>query len=237
MQPYRITPAQATLIFAGATLYFIALLFLFLPALKLILVVHASLHWFITGFALFIPLFVLALRKARAESGKGIEQVLLALDVKSLSSRDWLHTAAGLVLVFAATGAILAASELLNKYGGIRSLSTTPWFMELQVYQGKERWLLVVWLAMFFFNIAGEELLWRGYIQKRMTGNHSWVLCSFLWMMFHLPFGIDLMIILLPVITIIPWFYHRTRNTLVGILIHALFNGPVFVALTLGWIP
>jgi len=87
---------------------------------------------------------------------------------------------------------------------------------------------------MFFFNIVGEEILWRGYIQARLQGKYSWLLCSFLWLLFHLPFGIDLMIMLIPVITIIPYIFYKTKNTLVGILIHGVYNGPLFVLVALG---
>ena len=106
--------------------------------------------------------------------------------------------------------------------------------MEMQPFQASERLLLLVWFPMFFFNIVGEELLWRGYIQSRLTGRFPWQLCSLLWLLFHLPFGIDLMIMLVPVIVIIPYVFDKTRNLLTGIFIHGIFNGPVFVLISLG---
>jgi len=107
--------------------------------------------------------------------------------------------------------------------------------MEISPFHGKDALLLLVWLPMFFFNIAGEELLWRGYIQARLPGGY-WPLCSLLWLMFHLPFGFELLIILVPIIVIVPYVYYKTNNTLAGVLIHGLYNGPVFVAVALGLI-
>ena len=113
-------------------------------------------------------------------------------------------------------------------------LSTTPWFMEMHPFQGTEKLLLLVWLPMFFFNIVGEEILWRGYIQTRLEVKNTWIICSLLWMIFHLPFGIDLMIMLIPVILIIPYVYSKTKNTLTGVFIHGIYNGPIFILVALG---
>ena len=108
--------------------------------------------------------------------------------------------------------------------------------MEMQPFEGKEKLFLLIWLPMFFFNIVGEEILWRGYIQKRLRGEKSWLLCSFLWMLFHVPFGIDLMIMLIPVIIIIPYVFYKTQNSLTGIFIHGVYNGPLFILVSLGLI-
>jgi len=170
------------------------------------------------------------------EGNRGIKQILLALNIKSFKKKDWTYSIIGLLLVFIFTGLIFVSSFLLNKYFGIRLLTTTPWFMEMKPFQGIEKLFLFIWLSMFFFNMVGEEILWRGYIQTRLSGKYSWLLCSLLWMIFHLPFGIDLLIMLIPVIIIIPYAFYKTQNTLVGIFIYGIYNGPLFVAVALGLI-
>ena len=115
-------------------------------------------------------------------------------------------------------------------------LSTVPWFMEMKPFKGYEKLFLLIWLPMFFFNIVGEEILWRGYIQSRLQNKYSWIICSLLWMLFHLPFGLDLMIILIPVIIILPFIFYKTHNTLTGIFIHGIYNGPIFIAVATGLI-
>jgi len=232
----RITPLKAILIFLAATVYFFMLLFILLPFLKSNLSINPVLYWFITGYVLFIPLFLYALFMVGQEGNKGINQILLALNIKSFKKKDWAYSVAGLVLAFLATGLVFGISILLQKYFGVKPLATTPWFMEMQPFQGTEKLLILIWLLMFFFNIVGEEILWRGYIQSRLQGKYSWQLCLMLWLLFHLPFGVDLMIMAIPVIVIIPYAFHKTKNTLVGIFIHGIYNGPIFIAIALGLI-
>ncbi len=69
-----------------------------------------------------------------------------------------------------------------------------------------------------------------------LPGKYSWLLCSLLWMIFHLPFGLDLMIMLIPVLIIIPYVFYKTQNSLTGIFIHGIYNGPIFILVALGLI-
>ena len=62
------------------------------------------------------------------------------------------------------------------------------------------------------------------------------MLCSFLWLIVHLPFGWGVVLLAIPAIVVIPYIFHKTHNTLLGIFIHGLFNGPIFVAIALGFI-
>lgn len=236
MQNKTITHTKATGIFIGFTVYFFILLFTLLPYLKNNFLLNSALYWFITGYFLFIPLFLFAILAVKKEGNITIKNILQALNIRRLTKVDLIYSVAGLLLVFICTGIIFAVSFLLNKYFGIGMLSTTPWFMEMHPFQGSDKLLLLVWLPMFFFNIVGEEILWRGYIQTRLNGKYAWLFCSFLWLIFHLPFGIDLMIMLIPVIVIIPYVYSKTKNTVTGIFIHGIYNGPLFVMVSLGLI-
>ena len=236
MNKKRITILKASLIFIISTAYFFLLLFTLLPFLKLHFSMNTALYWFITGYFLFIPLLAYALIMSKHEGNKGVKQILLSLNIKSFTKKDWKYSIVGLLLVFVFTGLIFGVSFLLNEYCSIRLLTTTPWFMKIHPFQGIEKLLLLIWLPMFVFNIVGEEILWRGYIQNRLEGKYSWLLCSLLWLLFHLPFGIDMMIMLIPIIIIIPYIYYKTKNTLIGIFIHGIYNGPLFVAVALGLI-
>jgi membrane protease YdiL (CAAX protease family) len=231
-----VSPLETILTFVFFTAYFYLLLFTLLPFLKAAFNLHPAIYWFVTGYFLFVPLLMYAVLRAWAEGHRGMGRILAALNIKPFSKRDWRYSILGLLLGMILTGVIFALSLAGSKYLGWRPLSTTPWFMEMRPFAGTEKLLLLVWLPMFFFNIVGEELLWRGYLQSRLHGRYAWPLCSALWLLFHLPFGPGLMIMLLPVVVIIPFAFHKTRNTLVGIFIHGMYNGPMFVAVAMGWI-
>lgn len=229
-----ISPTRAVIIFVIATVYFYLLLFTLLPFLKTSFSVNPAVYWFVTGYFLFIPLFAGALIMAGAEGNRGIRQLMPALSIRPFTAGEWAYSIIGLVIVFVSSGLAFWLSSSLSDHLGLGPLRTTPWFMEMEPFHGGEMLLLLVWLPMFFFNIVGEELLWRGYIQSRLEGRHAWLLCSLLWLIFHLPFGRGVMILALPAVVIISFIFHKTHNTLVGIFIHGLFNGPIFVAIALG---
>lgn len=230
----KLTVFQAILIFGMVTLYFFLLLITLHPFLKSQFSLNSALYWFITGYFLFVPLFIYAIVMARYEGNRRMKHILQALSIKSLTGKDWRYTITGTLSVFILTGLIFGISMVSHQYFGTKLLNTTPWFMEMKPFQGMEQLLLLVWLPMFFFNIVGEEILWRGYIQTRLDGKYAWLLCSLLWLIFHIPFGIDLLIMLLPCLLIIPYAFYKTRNTVVGILIHSIYNGPMFVLVALG---
>lgn len=236
MAKKNISYLQAIITFGIAAAYFVLLLFSLLPFLKSHFLFNPTLYWFITGYFLFIPIFFYAVFMVKSEGNKSFKEVFLALNIKPFSKRDWIYSIAGLILVFAGTGLIFGISFLLNKYSGLKMLSTTPWFIEIKPFQGYDKLLLFIWFPMFFFNITGEEILWRGYIQNRLQGKYSWILCSLLWFLFHIPFGTDLMIMLLPLFIVVPYVFYKTQNTRVGILIHGIYNGPIFIAVALGLI-
>jgi membrane protease YdiL (CAAX protease family) len=230
----ELTPARAAAIFISFTAYFYVLLFTLLPFLKANFDLNPALYWFITGYFLFVPLLKFAAWRAWAEGNRGPREILQALHVKPFTSQDWKYSILGLLLVLILTGGIFGASWLLRRVLGWEMLSTTPWFMTMRPFTGPEKLLLLIWLPMFFFNIVGEELLWRGYVQGRLPGKFAWLLCSVLWLLFHIPFGPGVMLMALPALLIIPYVFDKTRNTLTGIFIHALFNGPAFIAIALG---
>ena len=230
----RISPGHALAIFAGFTAYFFLLLLTVYPFLAANITWNPVLNWFVTGYLLFIPIFAYAVIAVKGEGRSNLPGIFEGLRIRPMSARDWKYAVSGLALVFLFTGVIFGMSSLLNEHLGVRELSTTPWFVELSPLQGLERLLLLVWLPMFFFNIVGEEILWRGYIQRRISAQHGWLICAFLWWLFHLPFGLDLLIMLLPVTIVVPYVFHKTQSTLACVFIHGVYNGPVFVAVALG---
>ena len=221
---------KAASIFLGFTAYFYLLVRFFIPWLRAHLAMNPAMYWFVTGYSLFSPMLAAALWLARREGRASIRE---ALALKPMTRRDWGCALGGTLLCFAFSGGIMAASSA--RLFGARPLDPEPWFMAFEPFAGSEKLLLFVWLPMFALNILGEELLWRGYIQTRLEGRpHGWLFVALFWLVFHAPFGSDLMIMLLPIVLILPYAVHKTRNTAVGIAIHALYNGPTFVLIALG---
>jgi membrane protease YdiL (CAAX protease family) len=120
------------------------------------------------------------------------------------------------------------------------SFHTTPSFLEVQPLGSGEYHILLAWLPFFFFNIVGEELWWRGYIQPRneaALGGLAWVVQAFFWTLFHVSFGWSIMLMVTPVLVIVPLVVQQRKNTWPGILIHGAVNGLGFLAVTLGLLP
>jgi membrane protease YdiL (CAAX protease family) len=86
-------------------------------------------------------------------------------------------------------------------------------------------------LLVLFFNVAGEELWWRGVIlpcQELAFGHWTWLVHGFLWTAIHIFKWWDL-VGLLPVCLIIAYISQRTRNNGPALIAHGLFNGLVLV--------
>jgi membrane protease YdiL (CAAX protease family) len=85
----------------------------------------------------------------------------------------------------------------------------------------------------------GEEFLWRGVMlprQEAAHGKYAWLFHGLGWGLFHIAFGWQLLIMLLPLIFIQTYIVQRTQNSWVGVIMHGGLNGPSFIAISLGLI-
>ena len=91
-------------------------------------------------------------------------------------------------------------------------------------------------VAIFFLNIVGEELLWRGVIwprQELVHGERTWLVHGFMWYLFHLPFYPWFAISGLPQAFILSYLFQKTKNTWLVLIMHIIFN-TVFYVILLG---
>ncbi len=235
----RAMPLGLSLLYFGLpAIYFWLLTNYLTPYLNNTVGLHAALSWFLTGFLVFIPLFLAAWGFSKKDGhAESLRTLLARLRLKKFTARDWSWAVGGLVVILIFTGFIYGISIWLANRFGLPALETTPSFMEFESLKAHESWMLLIWLMMFFFNIVGEEIFWRGYIlprQELANGKYAWLMNSVLWGVFHISFGSDLLIILAPTLIILPYVVYKTENTTVGIFIHGIFNGPVFVLVALG---
>lgn len=101
--------------------------------------------------------------------------------------------------------------------------------------------LIVLYFILLFFNITGEEILWRGFIlprQEAQLGRWAWVAHGLLWTVFH-AFNWWGMLPILPICLIISWTSQHTGRNWSAYIAHYIFNGAGFfiaLAFAAGWI-
>lgn len=197
----------------------------------------------VTGF--LATLFVLAFVSVRRE---GVPWALPALArrfrLRRLSWRDALWVLAALVFVFVASLLLAplrtAILDLLPALPQSFPPLINPNLQNQELPGAVAAWIgpesLGRWqpvlgiLLLFFFNIFGEELYWRGTLLPRQAlvhGNRTWLVHGLLWNLFHLPVYPWYLIFGLPITLSLAFVAQRTGNTWVPILLHALGNLPL----------
>jgi membrane protease YdiL (CAAX protease family) len=192
--------------------------------------------WLASGIIVFV-LFVGAILAGRYRTeASSLRGVLLALNIRPMSTTDTFWALGGLLGVVVLTGLLVTVSAKLLSLN-LLSPDSYASFLRMERLTPHEYWLFLAWLPYFFFNIVGEELMWRGYLLPRQTaalGRYAWILNGFLWAVFHVGIGWRIAILLLPIEFIVPYVVQKRQNTWLGIIIHGIYNGSGFVMVALG---
>jgi membrane protease YdiL (CAAX protease family) len=184
------------------------------------------------GLLVLAPMFFMALFL----SGKDVDSfkasdILSRMRVKRLSGTDWIWTIGAFVgLSFLS---FVIARVVMPELG----VDATPFFFQNMPLDSGHMWILYVWPLFFFFNIFGEEFLWRGYIQPRQelfTKKWTWLVHGLLWASWHIPMGFDLILAATPIFFVLPAVVQIRQNTSIAIVVHAVFGGFGFLSLALG---
>ena len=189
---------------------------------------------FFMGLSIF-----LAVREGNAHSWNILKN---RFRIKRMTAEDLLWVG-GIVLFSAASGTLLSFTSrwlasipfftppdyipaIMNPAAGRRPDSSV--FMGISL---TGRWYVVpVWAMMLFFNVFGEEFLWRGYLLPRQEfkhGKHAWIIHGVLWTLFHFIWKWNL-VAMLPVCLALSYAVHKAKNTSIGIAAHFVMNGFVF---------
>ncbi len=226
-------------LFGGAALLLLLATEVLIPALAEWTGIEVVVAWFIVGgLAVFAPILVvgaLLLRAERRGGRRGPDAPSLWRDrlrFRRMDRSDWLWALGGLAAIGVATGAI---QGLLILFRG--EVDLHPTFMAFEPLGPGRYWILAAWLPFWVVNILGEEVVWRGVVlpaQEHALGRAAWLANGAGWFLFHLAFGWELMLVLLPICLILPWIAQRTRNSWVAVILHGGLNGPAFVAVALG---
>lgn len=94
-------------------------------------------------------------------------------------------------------------------------------------------WLVGLYFILFFFNVVGEEILWRGYLWPKQELTHkkyTWLVHGLLWTSFHLfaPYNA---IMVLPGALFMSYITQRLQNNTLFLISHATLNGIPLVML------
>ncbi len=207
-----------------------------IPYLSRITGQETILFWFIVGgLGVFLPLIVTGILVLRSE-GFNISKSTLSgrLRFRRLTWSDIFRTLSGLVLVGLLSALIMKGLELV-----IGEFDHSPAFMSFEPLTKGRYWLLLAWFPYWILNILGEEFLWRGVMlprQEAAFGKYTWIIHGFGWGLFHVAFGWQLLITLVPLIFIQSYIVQRTKNSWTGVIMHGGLNGPSFIAICFGLI-
>ena len=145
---------------------------------------------------------------------------------------DWLWCI-GAVIVIGLTSKII-----MDGIGTITGqFDRSPPFMAFEPLTPQRYWILALWLPYWILNIMGEEILWRGVMLPRQEiafGKKTWMIHGLGWAFFHVAFGWQHLLTLLPILFILSYVVQRRKNTWIGVIIHATINGPAFIAIAFG---
>ncbi len=194
------------------------------------------LFWFIVAASgVFFPLIITAIIILKFEGFKISKNTWIQrLRFRKITKKDILWSIGGLILVGIISVIIMKGLELV-----IGKFDHSPAFMSFEPLTKGRYWLLLIWFPYWILNILGEEILWRGIMlprQEKAFGKYAWMIHGFGWGLFHIAFGWQLLITLIPLIFIQSYVVQRTKNSWTGVIMHGGLNGPSFIAISFGLI-
>jgi len=207
-----------------------------IPYLSKVTGQETILLWFIiAGLGIFTPLIITGILILRAEGFKISESTWIGrLRFRKMSKSDLIWTIIGLIIVGAISGIVMKGLQLI-----IGNFDHSPAFMSFEPLTKGRYWLLLVWLPYWILNILGEEFLWRGVMLPRQEiafGKNAWLIHGTGWGLFHIAFGWQLLITLIPLIYIQSYIVQKKKNSWIGVIMHGGLNGPSFIAICFGLI-
>jgi len=228
--------AGSLAIFLPAALLMYVLTRFLIPYLSRVTGQEPILFWFIVGGAgIFTPLIVTGLLILHREGYAISRQTITErLRFRRLTKRDIVWSIIGLVAVGIVSGVIMQGIKLITG-----AYDPSPEFMAFEPLSRGRYWLLLVWLPYWILNILGEEFLWRGVLFPRQEvafGKCTWLVHGCGWGVFHIAFGWQLLLTLLPLLFIQSYIVQKTKNSWVGVILHGGLNGPSFLAICFGLI-
>lgn len=205
---------------------------------------------FLVGYLIFlyiphILLFVTSLFLYRKEGNSwNITDFKSRMQLNPMKKADWFFVI-GLIFFYLITSWLLTpVSNWLAKI----PFFSPPDFFPAEINPNKVRipgfafdyklsgeyWVFIAYFAGWFFNIFGEELLWRGIILPRQVKQYSskaWIYHGIIWCIWHFYWKWSF-ITLLPFTLALSYVVYKRKNTWIGIIAHGFLNAiPPVIAL------
>lgn len=234
INPLGILPSL--IIYGLAALHLYGLSTFAIPFLSTATGQETILFWFIVaGLGVFLPLLITAWLIIKKEGFNLTKETWASrLRFRKVTKRDLKWSLFGILIVMILSGLVMQGLTLF-----LGEFDHTPPFMAFEPLSSGRYWLLAVWLPYWVLNIMGEEILWRGVMLPRQEvalGKNAWIFHGFGWGLFHIAFGWQLLITLIPLLFVQSFVVQRTQNSWTGVIMHAVINGPSFIAISFGLI-
>jgi membrane protease YdiL (CAAX protease family) len=221
-------------IFGTASIALILGTRLLIPFLSAATGLEPVVFWFIVaGLGIFTPLLIMAaliLKREGALFQPGFWSGRLRF--RYMNMGDWFWSLGAIVVIGAMSSGVMKGLEII-----VGSMDHNPPFMSFKPLTPGRYWILLIWFPFWVLNIMGEEILWRGAMLPRQElafGKWTWLFHGIGWGVFHIAFGWQLLITLLPILFVQSYVVQRRKNTWVGVIIHGVINGPAFLAIAFG---
>lgn len=221
-------------VFGAGSILLLVCTNLLIPSLSEHTGIEPILCWFVLGgLGVFLPLLLIALWLLRQE-GWPLHRQLWSerLRFRPMNGGDWVWAVGTIVVIGALSTLLMQGLSVV-----VGDVKHGPEFMAFKPLTPDRYWLLAAWLPFWALNIMGEEILWRGVMlpsQEKALGRFAWLVHAAGWTLFHIAFGWQLLVILLPVLFLLPYVVQRRQNSWIGVVIHAGINGPGFIAVAFG---
>ncbi len=203
----------------------------------------SQLGLFLTYISPFLLFFFVALYGYRLEGNPwSIKALLNRFRYKPIRGKMWLWT---LLIVTVDVCSYLAVYKLaFPLIKRVHDMFPTPEVVTSFMNNGKtfagfqvegNYGLIGLFFLLYFFNVVGEEILWRGYLWPRQELTHrkyTWIVHGLQWTCFHLfaPYNA---LMVLPGALFMSYITQRFQNNTIFLISHATLNGIPFVMLIL----
>ena len=224
----------STLIFVFAAIVLFAETHILIPFLSQQTGIEPIVFWLlVAGLGLFFPMLVLSYFIIKSEGLKiGEKTWRNRLRFRKMNKVDWFWSIGSIVIIGILSLTIIKVLEIF-----IGNVESQPPFMHFEPLTSGRYYILLLWFPYWLLNIMGEEILWRGVIlpqQELVFGKFTWIIHGALWSVFHIAFGWQLLLTMIPILFIQSYVVQRQMNSWIGVIIHAVVNGPSFIAISFG---